>query len=84
MNKKKLTAKIVNTAISGVRFGFGSVMNVTDAGFSMVDDMASYFSGVSSSHPVGDALWHCGQEAVTKGMNKLQSAIALWGKGKEK
>ena len=80
MNKKKLTAKIVNKAISGVRFGFATTVGLTNAGFGMVDEMASYFSGVPSSHPIGDTLWHCGQDAVTSGMNILQKAISNVGK----
>ena len=80
MNKKKLTAKIVNTAISGVRFCFGTAASLGNAGFGMVDEMSSYFSGVPSSHPIGDTLWHCGQEAVTKGMNVLQKAVSNFGR----
>ena len=79
MNKKQLTAKVVNAAISGVRFGFGTTATITKAFFDMANDMADNIAGVSFPNRVSDAIWGCGQNAVTGAMNVVQKGVEYWG-----
>ena len=75
-NGKKLTAKIVNKAITGTRFIFGTSSKIANSGVGFAQDMASYFSGVNTSTPVGDTLFACGQTLTSTALNRVQALIA--------
>ena len=79
---KQLTAKAVNKAIDGIRFTFGMSSKIANSGLDFSQSMASYFSGVNTSTPVGDTLFACGQTLTSKALDRVQELIAKAEKAK--
>ena len=77
---RRLTARMVNMLISGIRFGFGTTANMTKSFFDTVDDVAGHFSGVTFPPRISNAVWGCGQRAVRGTMNLVQEGITEWGR----
>ena len=79
MKAKKLTAKIVNAALSGVNITVDGTLNFVNSSMKFSDNMAGYFSPAPVGYEISGSIIACGQKVFDKSIQITQKVVNAWG-----